>query len=512
MLKRSTALGLIILLLAMLTAAPTSSATAFPGAEGAGAFASGGRGGDVYYVTTLANTGTGSLRTGISGAPASGRTILFKVSGNIQLNSTLTINRPNVTVAGQTAPGDGICIQDESFNIAANNVIVRHLRTRLGTNNLAEADGMWINSGTNIIVDHVSASWSVDETLSTSRSVANLTVQNCFITESLRNSIHVKGAHGYGGIISAAADVTFTYHHNLYAHNSSRNPRVGSDSQAGTLRLDFRNNVVYDWGFYAGYSGDTNENVDINYVSNYFVAGPISTQTKAFVGGATTTRIYQSGNFIDNDKDLLFDGSNTGWGMFGGTMTQLASPLDVPVMPTDSAPIALQRVLAQSGAMPWRRDAVDQRVITSVRNHTGTTIDFVAGNPFAGDYITNNINGTNFIGVNPWPTLATTAAPIDTDNDGMPDYWELANGSNPNLATDRNIINTLTGYTKLEDYLNWLADAHELCSKNGFVDVNLRTATGGATNLTYAVANGLNGTAMLLGAGYTARFTAAANT
>ena len=108
------------------------------------------------------------------------------------------------------------------------------MRTRLGTNNLAEADGMWINSGTNIIVDHVSASWSVDETLSTSRSVANLTVQNCFISESLKDSIHVKGEHGYGGIISAEADVTFTYHHNLYAHNSSRNPRVGSDSQAGT--------------------------------------------------------------------------------------------------------------------------------------------------------------------------------------------------------------------------------------------------------------------------------------
>lgn len=485
---------------------------AFPGAEGAGAYTSGGRGGDVYYVTTLANTGAGSLRNGISGAPAGGRTILFKVSGNIQLASTLTINKPNITVAGQSAPGDGICLQNYSFNIAANNVILRHVRTRLGTNALQEADAMWINSGTNIIVDHVSASWSVDETLSTSRAVANLTVQNCIISESLKKSIHEKGEHGYGGLISAEADATFTYHHNLYAHHSSRNPRVGSDSQAGTLRLDFRNNVVYNWGFYAGYSGDATENVEMNYVGNYFVAGPITTQTKAFVGGATTTVIYQSGNYIDNDKDLLFDGNNTGWSMFGGTMTQLAAPLDVPVMPTEAAPVALQRVLAQSGAMPWRRDAIDQRIAASVRNHTGTTIDFVAGNPFAGDYITNNISGTNFIGVNPWPALASTTAPTDTDNDGMPDYWELANGLNPNLASDRNLTNTLTGYTKLEDYLNWLADAHELCAKNGFVDVNLRTATGGATNLTYSVANGLNGTVVLLGDGYTARFTAAANT
>jgi hypothetical protein len=485
----------------------TNLVVAFPGAEGAGAKASGGRGGDVYYVTTLANSGAGSLRDGISGAPAGGRTILFKVSGNIQLTSTLTVNKPNITVAGQSAPGDGICIQDQSFNIAANNVIVRHLRTRLGTNDLAEADGMWINAGTNIIVDHVSASWSVDEVLSTSRAVANLTVQNCFITESLKDSIHVKGEHGYGGIISAETDVTFTYHHNLYAHNSSRNPRVGSDSQAGTLRLDFRNNVVYDWGFYAGYSGDTNENVEMNYVNNYFVAGPISTQTKAFSGGANTTKIYQSGNFIDNDKDLLFDGSNTGWGMFGGTFTQLAAPLDVPAMPTDTAPVALQRVMAQAGAMPWRRDAVDQRIVASVRNHTGTTIDFINPTTFAGDYITNGGN----IGVNPWPTLVATTAPTDTDNDGMPNWWELAVGLNLNNAADRNNTD-VSGYTELEVYLNWLADAHELCDRNGIVDVNLRTATGGATNLTYSVANGVNGTVALLGDGYTARFTAAANT
>jgi hypothetical protein len=490
----------------------TNLVVAFPGAEGAGANASGGRGGDVYYVTTLADSGAGSLRTGISGAPAGGRTICFKVSGNIELNSTLTINKPNITVAGQTAPGDGICIQDESFNIAANNIIVRHMRTRLGTNNLAEADSMWINAGTNIIVDHVSASWSVDETLSSSRFVANLTVQNCFITESLLDSIHIKGEHGYGGIISASADTTFTYHHNLYAHNSSRNPRVGSDSQEGTLRLDFRNNVVYDWGFYAGYSGDATENVEMNYVNNYFVAGPISTQTKAFFGGATTTGIYQSGNIIDNNKNGLVDGSNTGWSMFGGTYTQNVSPFDVPAMPTEAAASALQRVIAQSGAMPWRRDAVDQRIAASFRKQNGTTIDFVAINPFAGDYLTNNINGTNYIGVNPWPTLASESAPADSDNDGMPDYWELASGLNTNNATDRNLVNSVTGYTKLEEYLNWLADAHALCDRNGQVDVDLRSATGGATNLTYSVANGINGAVSLLGNGYTARFNAAANT
>jgi hypothetical protein len=471
----------------------TPQAPAFPGAEGAGANATGGRGGDVYYVTTLANTGTGSLRNGISGAPASGRTILFKVSGNIVLTSTLTVNKPNITIAGQTAPGDGICLQDYSFNIAANNVIVRHLRTRLGTNALQEADAMWINSGTNIIVDHVSASWSVDEVLSSSTDVANLTVQNCFITESLNNSIHSKGAHGYGGIISASANTTFSYLRNLYAHNQSRNPRIGSDAQAGTLRLDFRNNVIYNYGGRAGYTGGTDESTEINYVGNYCLKGPSSTYNFILQGGGSTTHVYQNGNFIDLNRNGLVDGTDTGWGMFSETYTQFASPFEVPAATTESAPVAYQRVVALSGAMPWRRDSNDQRIASTVRQQNGAIIDAVAQ-------------------VGTWPTLQSEPAPADTDNDGMPDFWELANGSNPNLASDRNITNALTGYTKLEDYLNWRADAHALCPKNGFVDVNLRTATGGATNLTYAVANDLNGTVNLLGDGYTARFTPASNT
>ncbi len=471
----------------------TPLAPAFPGAEGAGAFATGGRGGDVYYVTTLANTGTGSLRTGISGAPASGRTILFKVSGNIILSSTLTINRPNITIAGQTAPGDGICIQNYSFNIAANNVIVRHLRTRLGTNALQETDAMWINAGTNIIVDHVSASWSVDEVLSSSTDVANLTVQNCFITESLNNSIHSKGAHGYGGLISASADTTYSYLRNLYAHNQSRNPRIGSDAQAGTLRLDFRNNVIYNYGGRAGYTGGTDESTEMNYVGNYCIKGPSSTYNYILQGGGSTTHVYQNGNFIDLNRNGLLDGTDTGWAMFSESYTPFATPFVVPAATTESAPVAYQRVVALSGAMPWRRDSTDQRVASTVRQQNGMIIDAVAQ-------------------VGTWPTLVAEPAPTDNDNDGMPDFWELALGLNPLNATDRNLTNALTGYTRLEEYLNWRADAHALCDRNGFVDVNLRTATGGATNLTYAVANELNGTVTLLADGYTARFVAAANT
>ena len=470
----------------------TNIVVAFPGAEGAGANALGGRGGDVYYVTTLANSGAGSLRDGISGAPAGGRTILFKVSGNIVLTSTLTVNKSRITIAGQTAPGDGICFQNYSFSIAANDVIVRHLRTRLGTNAMQEADCMWINSGTNIIVDHVSASWSVDEVLSTSTDVANLTVQNCFITESLNNSIHVKGAHGYGGIISASADATYSYLRNLYAHNQSRNPRIGSDAQAGTLRLDFRNNVIYNYGGRAGYTGDTNESCEVNYVGNYCIKGPSSSYNFILQGGGTTTHVYQNGNFIDLNLNGQLDGANTGWSMFSVSYTQFGTPFTVPDATTETAPVAYQRVVALSGAMPWRRDSNDQRIASTVRLQNGSIIDAVAE-------------------VGTWPTLASETAPVDTDNDGMPNWWELAVGLNLNNAADRNNIDA-SGYTELEVYLNWLADAHALCDRNGTVDVNLRTATGGATNLTYAVANGTNGTVTLLGDGYTARFTAAANT
>lgn len=487
---------------------------AFPGAEGAGAGTSGGRGGDVYYVTSLSDANTsGTLRYGINNAPAGGRTICFKVSGNIVLNSTLTITKPNLTVAGQTAPGDGICVQNYSFNISANNVIVRHLRSRLGTNAMQESDCMWLINGTNLIVDHVSASWSVDEVLSANNGViSNLTVQNCYITEALRNSIHSKGNHGYGSIISCVTNATYSYLRNLYAHNDSRNPRVGSSSVGGTLRLDFRNNVIYNYGGRAGYTGGTNESCAINYVGNYCIKGPSSTYNYILAGGGDTTQVYQNGNYIDLNKNGLVDGADTGWSMFSGAYTPTNSPFAVPAATTESAPVAYQRVVALSGAMPWRRDANDQRIARTVRQQIGAMVDFVGATNQATDYVTNNINGTNYVGVRGWPTLVSETAPTDTDSDGMPDYWETAMGMNPSLASDRNQTNSATGYTRLEEYLNWLAAAHARCDKNGSVEVSLRDATGGATNLTYTVTNGDNGTVVLLGDGYTARFTAAAGT
>jgi len=162
--------------------------------------------------------------------------------------------------------------------------------------------------------------------------------------------------------------------------------------------------------------------------------------------------------------------------------------------------------------MPWRRDTNDQRIARTVRLQSGLLVDFVGASNQSADYVTNSLGGTNYIGVRGWPALGAATAPADADSDGMPDYWELAVGLNPNLASDRNLTNASPGYTRREEYLNWLADAHALCSRNGSVDVSLRAATGGATNLTYSVSSGSNGSVSLLGDGYTARFTAAPGT
>ena len=474
---------------------------AFPGAEGFGANATGGHGGDVYYVTNLYDYTSssdpgrfGSLRYGIDSAPTTGRTILFKVSGNIVLKRSLTFSKPRMTVAGQSAPGDGICLQNYNVSINANDLVLRHLRFRLGTNSMQEADSLSINGGSNIIVDHCSASWSVDETLSPGGSAQNLTVQWTYVTESLYNSIHSKGAHGYGSLMRPQASTAYSFHHNLYAHHSSRNPRPGSYNGA-TLQLDWRNSVLYNWGGTCGYSGDWTDDapepVRMNYVANYLIKGPSSTYNYAFKGGGTNTWIFQSGNCIDLDRDNTPDGSDTGWGMFSGIYTATNTPFAYPAVTTDSAAVALHRVLTQAGAMPWRRDAVDQRVVGSVRAGNGQIIDS-----------TPQVGG--------WPTLNSTPPPVDSDSDGMPNYWELALGLNPANAADRNTTGP-NGYTRLEDYLNWLSDPHALCDRNGSMEVNLRACAGSSSNLVFSVASGTNGMVALLADGFTARFTAATN-
>lgn len=468
---------------------------AFPGAEGAGAAAKGGRGGDVYYVTNLYDYTTstdpnrfGTLRYGI--ASASGpRTIVFKVAGYIDLKSSLSISKTNITIAGQTAPGNGICLRNYPLLVSANDVVIRHIRVRLGTNALQEADSIWITGGQRIILDHCTASWSVDETLSATESPRDLTVQWSFITESLNNSIHSKGRHGYASLITPKLPTVFSWHHNFYAHHYSRVPRTGSGVSNLLWTFDFRNNVVYNWGDRAGYSGGTNEYVQMNYVNNVFLAGPDKDYNYAFQGGGSTTWIYQQGNLIDITLDGVFNPTNSGWGMFSGTYSPTNAPFSCPAVTTEPASNALLKVLVLGGALPWRRDSLDRRIANDVFAGTGRIIDYP-----------DQAGG--------WPVLQSEPAPVDSDSDGMPDYWELAMGLNPANAADRNLVNS-EGYTRLEEYLNWKGAPHAMCDRNGTTTINLREMFGGLTNVMYQVVAVSNCTVSLAPDGYTLQFTAA---
>ena len=217
---------------------------AFPGAEGAGAYATGGRGGDVYHVTSLNDSGPGTLREGVN-TGSGPRTIVFDIGGTINLTSRLNLNRPNITLAGQTAPGNGICVANFRTRIQVDNTVVRYMRFRLGSDPITAADdALSISGGNNVMIDHVSASWGSDENLSVSGSAYNVTVQWSMISEGLNAD-----GHGYGSLIAPEIPGTrYTFHHNLYANNLGRVPRAGSRDYATDFVFDYRNNVAYNWG------------------------------------------------------------------------------------------------------------------------------------------------------------------------------------------------------------------------------------------------------------------------
>ena len=436
-----------------------ASIPAFPGAEGFGAESVGGRGGRVLFVTNLNDSGPGSLRAAVK---ADGpRTVIFRVSGTIALKSSLVIDEPYITIAGQTAPGDGICLKDRSFSISADHVIVRYVRCRPGDNAKSESDALSISSGKNIIVDHCSTSWSVDETLSASTGgqMGNVTVQWCIISESLHDSIHHKGPHGYGSLIRGGWGNGYTFHHNLYAHHHARLPRPGNYNDRSKdpdgFTLDFRNNVIYNWaGRAAGYNADgsnkTNSITKMNFIGNYYQTGVDSKGSLAFSESTKSAKAYFSGNCMNgsypDDPWSLVTFSN--FSREDLEAYKQSSPIPVPPVQTEDAITAYEWVLADAGATLPKRDAVDIRIVNDVKNRTGRIIndeEEVGGWP--------ELKSTE-----PLPaTLGSEQKPAvggDSDRDGMPDDWEKQYGFDSNDPADRNGDADGDGYTNLEEYLN----------------------------------------------------------
>ncbi|MEZ4829888.1 MAG: pectate lyase [Bacteroidia bacterium] len=437
-------------------------AFAFPGAEGFGRDATGGRGGKVIYVTNLEDSGPGSFRAAVTQTGA--RYILFKVSGNIVLKSKLTIANGNLTIAGQTAPGDGICIRDYPVVINADNVIIRFMRFRLGAAGGQQADGLEGRFHKNIILDHCSVSWSVDECL-TLYGNENTTVQWCIISESLNNSIHEKGAHGYGGIWGGKYA---SFHHNLLANHNSRNPRLGEaadDIFALTDLVDMRNNVIYNWGDNSCYGG---EGMNVNIVNCYYKPGPVTKKITRIISidknKNTAAPIYDmwgkfyiDGNYVEGSTLATNDNWNHGvYNQFSssyGTVSQAdkdAMRMEQPHpingnVTTHDAQTAYQKVLEIVGAS-LVRDAVDTRIITQVADKT-----FTATGSNGSDK--GIIDSQEDVGG--WPELVSKEAPADASSDGMPDDWKREMKLDPSKA-QANGRNLSTAYDNVEVYINSL--------------------------------------------------------
>ena len=445
----------------------TEKQPAFPGAEGFGRYVTGGRGGQVYHVSNLNDSGTGSLRAAINTDGA--RIIVFDVSGTIHLSRALSI-KGNKTILGQTAPGDGICVADYPVDIKGSNVIIRYMRFRLGNKYVAnhEGDGLGAMDCNNIIIDHCSVSWSIDECLSVYGG-QNLTVQWCIASQSLKNAGHSKGAHGYGGNWGGSGA---SYHHNLIAHNESRTPRLGPRPGTQTdERMDMRNNVIYNWGGEGCYGG---EGMNVNIVNNYYKPGPCtlnsSTQVQKRIAkiGIRTTEytkhgtadanqwdvmwhkwgtFYVDGNYNATHSDVTADNWTTGIynqidnsqcdNTFNDEVKQqmhLDKPVSYYAVTTHSAKTAYQRVLDYAGCS-LHRDQLDGIIVSDTREGktTSTGTDNNPGIINTQDDVKTVITGTD----SPWPTLAQSGSPLAVENEATiaaNGYANIENAANDLVA------------------------------------------------------------------------------
>lgn len=439
---------------------------AFPGAEGYGRFAVGGRGGKVVEVTNLNDSGAGSLRDAVD-QPIGPRTIVFNVSGNIKLASRLVVNQPYVTIAGQTAPGEGITISRAPVGLTGNDGVIRFLKVRIGGG--TTFDGMGLTGANHSIIDHCSISWTIDESFS-SRGSHNITLQRTLISEALNIAGHDKypagKMHGYAATIGG--DVG-SFHHNLLAHNEGRNWSIGGGLNGDGFyggRLDIRNNVVYNWGHRTTDGGAS----EVNFVNNFYKPG---VSTKIFVAlnaqiegvGKGKQQYYFDGNVMpgyfnekNQDKGRKFTLSNKAivdYEVF------LPKPFFESFVNTQSAEAAYKDVLSDVGANQPFFDNHDKRIVNETLKGTFTYKGSKSG---LGGMIDNEADAGG------WPNFANEKRPTDwdTDHDGLPNWWEKAFGLNENSKvgdfSDANSDTDKDGFTQLDNYLDWMAKPHYFVS------------------------------------------------
>lgn len=437
---------------------------AFPGAEGFGKYASGGRGGKVVAVTNTHDSGEGSFRWALEQYPGEPLTIVFNVSGLIELQSKILIKRSALTIAGQTAPGDGICFKNHSIilngaGIKGNhgNIIIRFIRSRPGGNLKTGLYGFDMENCHDVIIDHCSFSWANEE-CAAMYDTKNTTVQWCIVSEGLYDAGHMKGKRSFGGVWGGQYA---SYHHNLFAHLNNRAIRFnGARAHDTTALVDYRNNVVYNWGnTNACYGGEVNIEggvSQVNIVANYYKPGPATPEERKFVHASWqkenskgTGEWHVQGNVMEGDRFLSkrnkqgVDLKEAGYPR--NAIADKSFPVTVP-LPEETAETAFEKVLQQAGAIRPFRDAVDDRIVLETR--TGTAAGKgVFGKPGIIDHPW---------AVGGWPVYRSAEAQPDTDKDGMPDEWERKKGLNPADPEDRNKTDQL-GYTMLENYLNELA-------------------------------------------------------
>lgn len=446
----------------LLTSQCRSQPIAFPGAEGFGKYTTGGRGGKIYIVSNLNDNGPGSFR---EAAEASGkRIIVFAVSGTIHLEKKLAI-KGGVTIAGQTAPGDGICLADNSVSVAGDNVIIRYLRFRMGDK--YQKGGMVDGNGgddafgavrrKNLIIDHCSMSWSTDEVFSVYMGDST-TLQWNLISEPLNYSYHFETGdkdyerHGFGGIWGG---LHLSAHHNLFAHCNNRTPRFNGIRNTPTEFADFCNNVIYNWGANNAYAGEGGE---YNFINNYYRYGPSTAEKVRYrIWNPYKTdkipfgKFYVAGNYVDGSPEVTKDNWQ-GVILNNGTEqdkqnSKMQQPFAAITISIQSAEQAYLSVLQQVGAILPVRDTLDQRIINDVKDRTGKLIDVQGGHPHGTEYEKT---------ITAWPTLLSKPTPADTDKDGMPDDWEIKNKLDPKNAADASEYKLSKFFTNIEIYINSL--------------------------------------------------------